>query len=141
MSFGLPSVKGPFDGQKELGLVSGPFEVHDTFGFGIKKVKDNVTTVHPLELSERNYSLREEKLNLGMLRNNQGLHAPLKVMAEIRATRQVGRLPFLSSSELSSSTIKNSDDFIDFTDFLNHSDFEEKRLIPHVVMERSLGIL
>ena len=76
-----------------------------------------------------------------MLRNNQGLHAPLKVMAEMRATRQVGRLPFLPSSDLSYATIKNSDDYLDFTDFLNHSDFDEKRLIPHVVMEKQLGIL
>lgn len=123
-----------------MGIVTGEFGVHDSLGFGIKKVKENLEVNHPLELSEKNYALREEKLNLAMLRNNQGLHAPFKIMAELRATKQVGRLPFMESSNLSTDTLKNNDEFIDFTDFLNHPDTEERMFIPHVVMERKLGI-
>nr|BAN21198.1 unkown protein [Riptortus pedestris] len=141
MSFGLPPLKGPFEGQKELGIVTGHFGVHDSFGFGIKKVKESVEINHPLEVSEKNYALKEEKLSLAMLRNNQGLHAPMKIMAELHATRQVGRLPFLESSNLSADTIRNNDDLLDFTDFLNHPDTEERMVIPHVVMERKLGVL
>ena len=33
-----------------------------------------------------------------MLRNAQGLHAPMRLAMEIKAAEKVGRLPFLSSS-------------------------------------------
>lgn len=78
---------------------------------------------------------------MAILRNTQGLHAPFKLMAELRAASQVGRLPFLESSNLATATLKNSDDFLDFTDFLNHPDNEERNLIPHVVVESKLGLL
>lgn len=35
-----------------------------------------------------------------VLRNTQGLHAPLRLAMERRAAKQIGRLPFLPSSNL-----------------------------------------
>ena len=35
-----------------------------------------------------------------VLRNTQGLHAPMKLAMEIKAAEKVGRLPFLPSSNI-----------------------------------------
>lgn len=35
-----------------------------------------------------------------VLRNTQGLHAPLRMAMEIKAAEKVGRLPFLPSSNV-----------------------------------------
>lgn len=80
-------------------------------------------------------------MQMNVLRNTQGLHAPIKLAAELRATRAVGRLPFLESSGLSTATIKSSDDSIDFTDILNLPEQDERFFVPHIVMEHKLGIL
>jgi proteasome maturation protein len=37
-------------------------------------------------------------MNMILLRNTQGLHAPLRMAMELKATEKIGRLPFLSSS-------------------------------------------
>ncbi|KAK9507253.1 hypothetical protein O3M35_007156 [Rhynocoris fuscipes] len=141
MNFELPSLKAGAEEKTDLGLRSGTYGVHDTFLFGLATVKNNLEPCHPLELSEKNFVANEEKMQMNLLRNNQGLHAPIKLAAELRATRAVGRLPFLESSGLSAATIKSSDDYIDFGDFLNLPEQDERFFVPHIVMEHHLGIL
>ncbi|POI23484.1 hypothetical protein CIB84_012768, partial [Bambusicola thoracicus] len=53
-------------------------------------VKNELVPSHPLELSEKNFQLNQDKTNFAMLRNIQGLHAPLKLQMELRAVKQVG---------------------------------------------------
>ena len=71
-----------------------------------------------------------------MLRNVQGLHAPLRIMMELKSLKNVGRLPFLPSSNLSRDVILGRDDYIDFDDILNPPSVHENMVHPHVAMER-----
>lgn len=76
-----------------------------------------------------------------MLRNIQGIHAPLRIAMELKACDNVGHLPFLSSSNLSRDVLLGHDDYIDFNNILNSPEVHEGLHQPHVVMERKLGIL
>ena len=76
-----------------------------------------------------------------MLRNIQGLHAPLRIMMELKCFDNVGRLPFQPSSNLSRDVILGRDDCIDFDDILNPPEVHENFVRPHIVMERNLGLL
>lgn len=39
-------------------------------------------------------------MNMILLRNTQGLHAPLRIAMEVKAAEKIGRLPFLPSSNV-----------------------------------------
>lgn len=39
-------------------------------------------------------------MNMMLLRNTQGLHAPLRIAMEVKAAEKIGRLPFLPSSNM-----------------------------------------
>ena len=74
------------------------------------------------------------------MRNVQGLHAPLRIMMELKCFDNVGRLPFHPSSNLSKDVILGRDDYISFEDILNPPDVHENLVRPHIVMERKLGL-
>lgn len=59
--------------------------------------KSQVAHDHPLRNSELNHGKHNFNLQMEMLRNREGLHAPLKIGMELFASKQVGRLPFLKS--------------------------------------------
>ncbi len=80
-------------------------------------------------------------MNMNLLRDVQGIHAPLRIEMELKAFDNVGRLPFLPSSNLSKDVILGRDDYIDFTDVLNPPEVRETLQRPNIVMERKLGIL
>lgn len=46
------------------------------------------------------YAKNQDRMNMILLRNTQGLHAPLRIAMELKATEKIGRLPFLSSSNV-----------------------------------------
>lgn len=50
----------------------------------------------------------EDKLNLGHIKYAQGLGASLRYSNELRAVQQVGRLPFLKSSNLHEDVLKGN---------------------------------
>uniref|UniRef100_A0A669BU37 Proteasome maturation protein n=1 Tax=Oreochromis niloticus TaxID=8128 RepID=A0A669BU37_ORENI len=97
----------------------GAYGVQDSLRSGFTSVKNELLPSHPLELSEKNFQLNQDKMNFSTLRNIQGLHAPLKLQMEYRAARQIQRLPFLQSSNLALDTLRNSDESIGFEDVLN----------------------
>ncbi|XP_016418265.1 proteasome maturation protein-like [Sinocyclocheilus rhinocerous] len=68
---------------------AGPYGVQDSLRRGFSSVKNELLPSHPLELSEKNFQLNQDKMNFNTLRNIQGLHAPLKLQMEYRAARQV----------------------------------------------------
>lgn len=76
-----------------------------------------------------------------MLRDREGLAAPLKITMELNSTAKVGRLPFLPSSNLHRDVLLGRDEMIEFGDFLNTEEFSEVNRAPHVVMEKKLGIM
>lgn len=47
-----------------------------------------------------------------MMRNTQGLHAPLRLAMELKAANKIGRLPFLPSSNVMRDIILGKDEDI-----------------------------
>lgn len=76
-----------------------------------------------------------------ILRNTQGLHAPLRIAMEQKAAKKVGHLPFLPSSHVMLQSLTGQDTEIDVTDVYGQYEFMEHVGLPHAITERSLGIL
>ncbi|CAG5055930.1 unnamed protein product [Parnassius apollo] len=141
MSFGLPPLKVKPQPASDIKVQDGPFGIPNPFVEGLGTTKPKLGMSHPLEASERNYHLNEEKMNMTMLRNIQGLHAPLKLTMEMKFAKKIGRLPFLPSSNLQHDVITGRYLDIGFEDILNTPDLCEIAGQPHAVVERSLGLL
>ncbi|KAM3860315.1 proteasome maturation protein [Diretmus argenteus] len=119
----------------------GAYGVQDALRSGFTSVKNELLPSHPLELSEKNFQLNQDRMNLSTLRNIQGLHAPLKLQMETRAARQIQRLPFLQSSNLALDTLRGNDECIGFEDILNDPAQSEMTGEPHMMVEYKLGLL
>ncbi|XP_071064272.1 proteasome maturation protein [Dasypus novemcinctus] len=120
---------------------SGPFESQDLLRKGFPCVKNELLPSHPLELSEKNFQLNQDKMNFSTLRNIQGLFAPLKLQMEFKAVQQAQRLPFLPSSNLSLDILRGNDETIGFEDILNDPSQSETMGEPHLMVEYKLGLL
>ncbi|XP_022644332.1 proteasome maturation protein-like [Varroa jacobsoni] len=114
----------------------GEFAVHDTFRDGFTSVKSSLASGHVLEVSERQFYAKEDALRLGTARKMQGLHAPLRLMTELRACRTIGRLPCMVSSNLMQDTLRGNDDIITFDDIFNDPANTEMLRHPHAVMDK-----
>ncbi|KAE8595406.1 hypothetical protein XENTR_v10015729 [Xenopus tropicalis] len=125
----------------ELSTQYGGYGVHDNLRTGFTSVQSELMPSHPLELSEKNFQINQEKVNLSTVRNIQGLHAPLKLQMEFKAVRQVQRLPFLPSSNIALDTLRGTDESIGFEDILNDPSQSEGMGEPHLMMEYKLGLL
>ncbi|XP_043477984.1 proteasome maturation protein [Leptopilina heterotoma] len=140
MSFGYSSIKATPECNDKLGsgdnygiqspMVAGLGATRKTFGFN-----------HPLEATEKVYNKNKERMEMTMLRNAQGLHAPMRLAMEIRSSEKIGRLPFLQSSMALRDSLLGRDIEIGFEDILNSSEFREQMGQPHAMVEKSLGIL
>ncbi|XP_068972968.1 proteasome maturation protein [Bombus flavifrons] len=141
MSFGLPPlVPKP--------TVNDQFNIHDdNYGIpnpmvsGLTASRQHIGYAHPLEASERSYEKNRTRMNMVLLRNTQGLHAPMRLAMELKATEKIGRLPFLPSSHMMKDVLLGKDEEIGFEDILNIPEFREQMGQPHAVVEKSLGIL
>ncbi|XP_010215085.1 PREDICTED: proteasome maturation protein [Tinamus guttatus] len=118
-----------------------PFGGQDLLRRGFTSVKSELLPSHPLELSEKNFQLNQDKTNFATLRNIQGLHAPLKLQMEFKAVKQVQRLPFLHSSNIALDTLRGNDESIGFEDILNDPSQSEAMGEPHMMVEYKLGLL
>lgn len=87
------------------------------------------------------FAENKERMNMAMLRNIQGLHAPLQLTMELQAANKIGRLPFLPSSGFMSDILMGRDEEMGFEDFLNTVEFREQMAQPHAVLEKQLGFL
>uniref|UniRef100_U5ES71 Putative proteasome maturation protein n=1 Tax=Corethrella appendiculata TaxID=1370023 RepID=U5ES71_9DIPT len=96
---------------------------------------------HPIKQSELKYDLHKHNLNMQILRNQEGLAAPLKITMELQSVNKVGRLPFLPSSNALRDSLTGRDERIEFSDFLNTEENSELMRQPHAVVEKSLGLL
>ncbi|CAK9832856.1 Proteasome maturation protein [Anthophora retusa] len=141
MSFGLPPVV-------PQPTVNDQFNVHDdNYGIpnpmisGLSATRQHIGYAHPLEASERNYEKNRNRMNMVLLRNTQGLHAPMRLAMELKAAEKIGRLPFLPSSNFMRDVLLGKDEEIGFEDILNTPEFREQMGQPHAVMEKNLGIL
>lgn len=98
------------------------------------------SAVHPLKLSEESYRNTGLERDLAMLSRYEGTAAPMRIMMEMKAFQQVGRLPFLPSSRVHLDVITGRDELIDFSDFLGNEEFAEKLYQPHAVVEKQLKL-
>jgi proteasome maturation protein len=87
------------------------------------------------------FAENRERMNMAILRNIQGLHAPLRLTMELQAAKKIGRLPFLPSSGFMSDVLTGRDEEIGFEDILNTAEFHEQMAQPHAVVEKHLALL
>lgn len=141
MSFGLSSLKPQAAGLERLNMSEGSCGVPNILTCGLQATKSKLEPTHPLHISEMKYAENREQMNMAMLRNAQGLHAPLRLKMEREAAKKVGRLPFLPSSGLMNDVLTGRDEEIGFEDILNTAEFREQLVQPHAFVERHLGSL
>lgn len=67
---------------------------------GCTSVKSGLIDRHPLEESEKLWEKNQFDLNMSMLKNTQGISAPLKLTMERKVASKVGRLPCMKSSNV-----------------------------------------
>jgi len=108
---------------------------------GLGATRPKVGYAHPLEASERNFHKNRLHREMVMLRNIQGLHAPMRLAMELKVANKVGRLPFLQSSMMMRDVLLGRDEEIGFEDILNTAEFREQMGQPHAILEKQLGIL
>ena len=140
MSFALPSIKSKPSQPCESITETNNFGVPSLLTTGFTDTQMTGTS-HPLISSERNYYQHKNAMNTAILRNTQGLHAPLRLSMELRAAKQIGRLPFLSSSNVMHDALTGRDLEIGPEDIYNTAEFREVSGQPHAMIEKSLGIL
>ncbi|KAK2588221.1 hypothetical protein KPH14_004256 [Odynerus spinipes] len=141
MSFGLPSLIPKPAVADQFNLNEDSYGVPSPMVAGLSGTRQKIGYSHPLEASELNYKKNQERMNMVLLRNTQGLHAPLRLAMELKASEKIGRLPFLPSSNVMRDVILGKDEEIGFEDILNTAEFREQMGQPHAVVEKSLGIL
>lgn len=107
------------------------------------KIKNTAAAMldHPLKKSEESFLSKTLESNMQMLRRNEGLGAPMRIMMEMKAYKQVGRLPFLPSSRVHLDVITGRDETIDFNDFLGTEEFTESLCAPQAVAEKKLNFI
>ncbi|EDO45722.1 predicted protein [Nematostella vectensis] len=132
----LPKAGGPVEVVSDEGL----YGVPDKMKNGFSGARQRLTAAHPLEYSEINFTKNQERLDMKMLRNTQGLHAPLKLQMERAVTSKIRRLPCLPSSMVALDTVLGTDDVIGFEDYLGDPLDQEVMGDAHSLMERKLGI-
>ncbi|KAK6976754.1 proteasome maturation protein [Biomphalaria glabrata] len=140
---GYPSLRPHSSSSKVIDLPNGLYGIPDAMLNGLQacRASSSLQTVHPLQASEMVWQDHQMKMDFVMLRNSQGLHAPLKLQMEHFAVSQMQRLPCLHSSNLMMDTLTGADDLIKFEDILNNPADSEVMGQPHAMMERKLGLL
>jgi len=142
MSFGLPSIVPKPAVSEQFDIKGGTnYDLPNAMVSGLSATRQSVGYAHPLEASERNYQKNQDRMNMILLRNTQGLHAPLRIAMELKAAEKIGRLPFLSSSNVMRDVLLGQDQEIRFEDIFNTSEFREQMGQSHAVVENHLGIL
>ncbi|XP_033332276.1 proteasome maturation protein [Megalopta genalis] len=140
MSYNLPSL-GPKPTVEKFAIHNDCYGLPNPMISGLSGAKQSIGFSHPLEATEKNAQKNRESMNMVLLRNIQGIHAPIRIAMELKATEQIGRLPFLPSSNLMRDVLLGRDEDIGFEDILNTPEFKEQMGQPHAVVEKSLGIL
>ncbi|CAH3127119.1 unnamed protein product [Porites lobata] len=118
----------------------GNYGVPDHMRTGFSNVRSGLTSSHPLEATEKNFLQNQEMLDFKMLRNTQGLQAPLKLQMERSVASKIQRLPCLPSSMVALDTLMGIDESLGFEDFLNVHGDSEVMSDPHLTMEYKLGL-
>ncbi|KAG1678332.1 Proteasome maturation protein [Nymphon striatum] len=125
---------------KTANIEEGSYGVNEVMMHGFGNVRGDLDAAHPLEESEKDYLDNQTKLNLQMLQRIQGLHAPMRILMEQKAAKQIQRLPCLPSSNLSVSLLQDKLEMIGPEDIFNQPWESEVMGHPHIMMEKKLGL-
>lgn len=132
-----PQARGPHT----VDIPQGQYGVPDIMLHGLQPGKTMEKAVHPLEHSEKHWNENKRMMDFAMLRNTQGLHAPLKLQMELHTAKRMTRLPGLPSSNIMLDTLTGRDDMLDFDDIFN-SPFEAEEVgQTHLLMEKREGLM
>ncbi|KAL3192295.1 hypothetical protein MRX96_059262 [Rhipicephalus microplus] len=137
----LPPLRLTDSAKKPASMEHGAYGVPEVMRYGFYSVRNNLAASHPLEESEKHFEENARKMQLATARSIQGLHAPMKIMLERKAALQIGRLPFLPTSNTMLEALDGRDETITFEDIYNEFSESEVLRPPHLVMEKHLNML
>ncbi|KAH3834387.1 proteasome maturation protein-like isoform X2 [Dreissena polymorpha] len=137
----MTSLRPDVEGSQILDLPNGKYGVPDMMMHGFQNVRSGNTPAHPLQHSEKHWHENKKMMDFAMLRNLQGLHAPLKLQMELNITQKMRRLPGLGSSHVLEESLTGRDMMLDFEDIFNDPDEVPLSSQPHIQMEKRLNIL
>lgn len=80
-------------------------------------------------------------MNMTVLRNTQGLHAPMRIAMELKAAKHIGHLPFLPSQNLMLDVLTGRDMTVMPEDIYGTAEFREAMGQPHAMTEKSFGLV
>jgi len=140
---GYPQLRPQASSTKSVDLPNGSYGVPNAMlhGFQVGRASSGTGPQHPLENSEKLWDEHQFKLDCAMLKNSQGLHAPLKLHMERHITSQITRLPGLQSSNILLDTLTGKDETVEFADILNTPGDSELMADVHMMMEARAGLL
>ncbi|KAK1138101.1 hypothetical protein K0M31_002586 [Melipona bicolor] len=141
MSFSLPALIPKPTVNQQFNIHDDNYGIPNPLVSGLAATRQHIGYAHPLEASEKSYERNRTRMNMVLLRNTQGLHAPMRLAMELKATEKIGRLPFLPSSHIMKDVLLGKDEEIGFEDILNVPEFREQMGQPHAIVEKNLGIL
>lgn len=141
MSLGYPPLRPVPEGSTKASFKEDIYGLPNVMLHGFHKVKEDLTASHPLEYSEKNWDANREQMDFTMLRNMQGIHAPLRLNMERRTAAQMRRLPCLPSSNIMLNSLTGKLDTVDFDDVLNNPMEFEVMGQPHAMLERQMKLI
>ena len=141
MSFGYPPLRPVPGGIAKNEIKDETFGLPNSMLHGPTTVRDGLQMSHPLEHTERKWHEYKDKMDFVMLRNLQGVHAPLRLQMERKSASQVSRLPFLQSSNLMLDSLTGKLDTIEYEDILNVQTDAEVMGQPHAIVEKHSNLL
>nr|CAG4635851.1 EOG090X0J8E [Artemia franciscana] len=110
------------------------------FFFSQPLAKDTLETVHPLQSNAFKGIHNEKQLRMQQLRRLYGVHIPISMMNEERATRNVGHLPILPRHNAMLDSLTGRDNGLCFTNVLSTDAFKMKSVQPVCIYSKSSGI-
>ncbi|XP_053399954.1 proteasome maturation protein-like isoform X1 [Mercenaria mercenaria] len=135
------SIRPDMEGSHQIKLPEGNFGVPDVMLHGFQNAQKGNSAVHPLEYSEKHWHENKMAMDFGMLRNIQGIHAPLRLQMEHSIVRKMKRLPGLPSSNVLEDSLTGRDEMLEFDDIFNYGDERMTLQMPHIQIEKDLKLL
>ncbi|VDI36787.1 proteasome maturation protein [Mytilus galloprovincialis] len=136
-----PSMRPAVRGEHTVDIPEDQYGVPNVMLHGLQPGRKLERAVHPLEYSEKHWDENKRTMDFSMLRNTQGLHAPLKLQMEIHTAKHFGRLPCLASSNTMLDSLTGRDDLINFDDIFNSPYESEMVGDAHLLLEKRQGML
>jgi len=109
-------------------------------GLNSSRPIDALNASHPLERSLPKHAAKQNEIDVKMLTKMQGIHAPMRLIMERKAVRNIGHLPCLHRHNALLDALTGRDMEMQFEDFLGSPIDSEKMVAPHACIEKQLGI-